>query len=61
MNHLSPEEQELILDFYFRCGQERIGIEFRTPSKKLQEAMDQVDRDEDMMEFDTVEELFEEL
>ncbi|MBL7215973.1 MAG: type II toxin-antitoxin system RelB/DinJ family antitoxin [Phycisphaerae bacterium] len=38
-----------------------IGIEFRTPSKKLQEAMDQVDRDEDMMEFDTVEELFKEL
>ena len=22
MNHLNPEEQELILDFYFRCGQE---------------------------------------
>ena len=21
MNHLSPEEQELILDFYFRCGE----------------------------------------
>ena len=22
MNHLNPEEQELILDFYFRCGKE---------------------------------------
>lgn len=42
-------------------SQDGIGIEFRTPSKKLQERMDAVDRDEDMMEFDTVEELFEEL
>ena len=38
-----------------------IGIELRTPSKKLQERMDEVERDENMMEFDTVEELFEEL
>jgi DNA-damage-inducible protein J len=42
-------------------SQDGIGIELRTPSKKLQERMDAVDRDEDMMEFDTVEELFEEL
>lgn len=42
-------------------SQEGIGIELRTPSKKLQERMDAVERDENMMEFDTVEELFEEL
>ncbi|MBN1982465.1 MAG: type II toxin-antitoxin system RelB/DinJ family antitoxin [Chitinivibrionales bacterium] len=38
-----------------------IGIELRTPSKELQERMDAVERGEGMMEFDTVEELFEEL
>lgn len=42
-------------------SQDGIGIELRTPSKKLQERMDAVERDEDMMEFDTVEELFEDL
>lgn len=38
-----------------------IGIEFRTPNKELQKRMDEVERDEGMMEFNTVEELFEEL
>ena len=42
-------------------SQEGIGIEFRKPSKELQKRMDEVERDEDMMEFDTVEELFKEL
>jgi DNA-damage-inducible protein J len=34
-------------------SQEGIGIELRTPSKRLQERMDQVERNEGMMEFNT--------
>jgi len=42
-------------------NQERIGIEFRTPSKKLLKAMDEVDADIGMHEVSSVEELFKEL
>lgn len=40
---------------------QRIGIEFRTPSEKLQKAMDDVDAGIGMHEVSSVEELFEEL
>ncbi len=42
-------------------NQGRMPLEFFVPNEETQRAMDEVDRDKDMMEFDTVEELFKEL
>jgi len=42
-------------------SQEGIGIELRTPSKKLQQAMDEVEAGIGLHEVNSVEELFEEL
>lgn len=42
-------------------SQEGIGIELRTPSKRLQQAMDEVEAGIGLHEVNSVEELFEEL
>lgn len=42
-------------------NQGRIPLQYLEFNEETKKAMDQVDRDEDMMEFDTVEELMEEL
>ena len=42
-------------------NQGRIPLEYLEFNEETKRAMDEVDRDEGMMEFDTVEELFEEL
>jgi DNA-damage-inducible protein J len=43
------------------ANQNRIPLQYLEFNEETIRAMDEVDRDEDMMEFDTVEELFEEL
>lgn len=40
---------------------QRIGIEFRSPSKELRKRMDQVDANIDMHEISSIEAFFEEL
>lgn len=43
------------------ANQGRIPLEYLEFNEETKRAMDEVDRDEDMLEFDTVEELFKEL
>ena len=42
-------------------NQGRMPLDLFVPNEETKRAMDEVDRDEDMMEFETVEELMEEL